>query len=60
MSDPTSPMEYESEPKSFAPKAPVDLAAPKSDPITYEDLAKCDGAFATLKQPPIWSHGNET
>jgi len=43
MSDPTSPMQHESEPKSFAPKTPVDLAPPKDDPITYEELAKCDG-----------------
>jgi hypothetical protein len=50
MSDPTSPMQHESEPKSFAPKTPVELAPPKDDPITYEELAKCDGAFATLKQ----------
>lgn len=53
MSDPTSPMEYESEPKSFAPKTPVDLAPPKSDPITYEELAKCDGAFANPKTAPF-------
>ena len=53
MTDPTSPMEYESEPKSFAPKTPVDLAPPKDDPITYEELAKCDGAFANLKTSPF-------
>ncbi|KAL4790639.1 cytochrome b5-like heme/steroid binding domain-containing protein [Aspergillus venezuelensis] len=27
----------------FAPKVPVQLAPPKDDPITYEELAKCDG-----------------
>jgi len=35
--------EREPEPKQFAPKKPVDLAEPKDDPITYEELAKCDG-----------------
>jgi hypothetical protein len=53
MSDPTSPMQHESEPKSFAPKTPVDLAPPKDDLITYEELAKCDGAFTALKQPGL-------
>jgi hypothetical protein len=53
MTDPTSPMEYESVPKSFAPKTPVDLAPPKSDPITYEELAKCDGASAYPKTAPF-------
>ncbi|KAL5594443.1 hypothetical protein BROUX41_001376 [Berkeleyomyces rouxiae] len=28
----------------FEPKTPVDLAPPKSDPISLEDLAKADGA----------------
>jgi hypothetical protein len=46
-------MEYESEPKSFAPKTPVDLAPPKSDPITYEELAQCDGAFINPKTAPF-------
>ncbi|MCJ1395026.1 hypothetical protein MMC18_007907 [Xylographa bjoerkii] len=32
------------EPKNFAPKNPPKLDAPKSDPITVEELAKCDGA----------------
>ncbi|MCJ1286928.1 hypothetical protein MMC26_006274 [Xylographa opegraphella] len=31
------------EPKNFAPKNPPQLDAPKSDPITVEELAKCDG-----------------
>jgi len=35
--------EREPEPKNFSPKKPVDLAEPKDDPITYEELAKCDG-----------------
>jgi hypothetical protein len=50
MSDPTSPMQHETEPKSFAPKTPVDLAAPKDDPITYEELAQCDGASTPLQR----------
>ena len=29
--------------KSFLPKQPVELAEPKSDAITYEELAQCDG-----------------
>jgi len=35
--------EREPEPKNFAPKVPVKLDPPKDDPITYEELAKCDG-----------------
>ncbi|MCJ1407027.1 hypothetical protein MMC19_001097 [Ptychographa xylographoides] len=31
------------EPKNFAPKIPVKLDPPKSDPITVEELSKCDG-----------------
>ncbi|KAF2755403.1 putative progesterone binding protein [Pseudovirgaria hyperparasitica] len=31
------------EPKNFAPKVPVTLDPPKSDPITQDYLAKCDG-----------------
>lgn len=27
----------------FAPKNPVQLNPPKDDPITVEELAKCDG-----------------
>lgn len=27
----------------FAPKEPVELDPPKDDPITKEELAKCDG-----------------
>jgi len=33
------------EPKNFEPKAPVNLAPPKYDPISPEELAKCDGSF---------------
>ncbi|KAI5805939.1 cytochrome b5-like heme/steroid binding domain-containing protein [Geopyxis carbonaria] len=32
------------EPKNFAPKEPVTLAPPKDDPITVDQLAKCDGS----------------
>ena len=28
----------------FEPKTPVNLAPPKSDPISTEELAKCDGS----------------
>lgn len=49
MSDPTSPREHNaSAEKTFAPKTKVDLQPPKDDPITYDELAQCDGT----KQPP--------
>jgi membrane-associated progesterone receptor component len=47
-------MEHNTEPKSFAPKHPVELAPPKDDPITYEELAKCDGVFEIRPSPPSW------
>jgi hypothetical protein len=31
------------EPRNFEPKNPVDLPPPKSDPISPEHLAKCNG-----------------
>lgn len=34
---------HEPEPKQFNPKQPVQLDPPKDDPITYEELSKCDG-----------------
>lgn len=37
-----------SEPKGFAPKNPVQLDPPKDDPISVEDLAKCDGTSPHL------------
>lgn len=37
---------HEEEPKNFAPKVPVQLDPPKYDPISYEDLSKCDGMCA--------------
>ena len=36
------------ESKSFAPKDPPKLDPPKDDPISLEDLAKCDG----MRNPP--------
>lgn len=35
--------DHEEEPKRFSPKVPVQLDPPKYDPITYEELSKCDG-----------------
>ena len=35
------------EPKSFAPKKPVQLNPPKDDPITPSELKKCDGSDET-------------
>lgn len=37
------------EPKNFAPKTPVDLNPPKDDPISPEELSKCDGKNAKTK-----------
>lgn len=34
------------EPKQFAPRVPVQLNEPKNDPITYEELAQCNGKNA--------------
>ncbi|KAI9827503.1 MAG: hypothetical protein M1832_004853 [Thelocarpon impressellum] len=34
------------EPRNFAPKTEVKLAPPKSDPISLDELAKCDGKNA--------------
>ncbi|KAL9092312.1 MAG: hypothetical protein Q9165_004486 [Trypethelium subeluteriae] len=39
-----SEREHVAEPKNFEPKVPVKLDPPKSDPISLEYLAKCDGA----------------
>ena len=36
-------VEHEPEPKRFSPKVPVQLDPPKYDPITVEELSKCDG-----------------
>jgi hypothetical protein len=35
--------DHEAEPKRFEPKTPVQLDPPKDDPITVEELSKCDG-----------------
>ena len=35
--------EHATESKSFAPKDPPKLNPPKDDPISLEDLAKCNG-----------------
>ncbi|CRG85480.1 hypothetical protein PISL3812_02535 [Talaromyces islandicus] len=35
--------DHEPEPKRFEPKVPVQLDPPKDDPITPEELSKCDG-----------------
>lgn len=34
------------EPKNFTPKDPPKLNPPKDDPISVEELAKCDGKLA--------------
>ncbi|KAL6240366.1 hypothetical protein RBB50_012736 [Rhinocladiella similis] len=41
-SNATTPRSY-TEPKSFAPKMPVLLDPPKDDPISFDELSKCDG-----------------
>lgn len=38
-------VEHEPEPKNFSPKIPVQLDPPKDDPISQEELAKCDGTY---------------
>ncbi|KAL9617726.1 MAG: hypothetical protein Q9160_007500 [Pyrenula sp. 1 TL-2023] len=40
---PTTPSGHVAEPKNFEPKTPVQLNPPKHDPISVEELAKCDG-----------------
>lgn len=40
--------DHEEEPKRFSPKVPVQLDPPKYDPITVEELSKCDGIPASL------------
>ena len=42
MADASAPAS-EPEKKPFTPKQPVQLDPPKGDPITYEELAECDG-----------------
>jgi predicted heme/steroid binding protein len=38
-------VDHEPEPKRFEPKNPVVLDPPKNDPITLEELSKCDGTW---------------
>lgn len=40
--------EHEPEPKRFEPKVPVQLDPPKHDPISVEELSKCDGRSASI------------
>ena len=37
------------ESKKFAPKDPPKLNPPKDDPITIDELAKCDGTTAIYR-----------
>lgn len=37
------------EPKKFAPRDPPKLNPPKDEPISLEDLAKCDGTTAMYR-----------
>ena len=39
----------EAQSKRFAPKVPVQLDPPKDDPISPEELAKCDGRHSPLQ-----------
>ena len=49
MADPLiSPRPHLEERKSFAPKQPVELAPPKHDPITYEQLKEHDGRYHSI------------
>lgn len=47
-------VEHEPEPKRFEPKVPVQLDPPKDDPISQEELAKCDGKCSL--GPPLLDH----
>ena len=39
--------------KKFAPKEPVQLQAPKDDPISTADLSKCDGESLSHASPRL-------
>jgi membrane-associated progesterone receptor component len=41
--------DHVAEPKNFAPKTPVNLDPPKDDPISQEELSKCDGMTQAMK-----------
>jgi hypothetical protein len=52
MSDPlASPRPHLEPRKSFAPKQPVELAPPKDDPITLEQLKEADGTHRRIHTP---------
>lgn len=42
--------DHVAEPKNFAPKTPVNLDPPKDDPISQEELSKCDGMPHAIKK----------
>ena len=48
-------VEQTGESKRFEPKVAVQLDPPKDDPISVEELAKCDGTrvYISMKTPPI-------
>lgn len=46
-------MVEQDESKRFTPKVPVELDPPKDDPISVEELAKCDG----MRVHPCTPHG---
>lgn len=43
-------MTEEKQTKRFEPKVPVQLDPPKDDPISQEELAKCDGTALPLTE----------
>jgi hypothetical protein len=43
-------MTEEKQTKRFEPKVPVQLDPPKDDPISQEELAKCDGMALSLTE----------
>jgi len=54
-------VEHEPEPKRFSPKVPVQLDPPKDDPISQEELAKCDGnsTSAPWNAPDSFASGTD-
>ncbi|KAI4150029.1 MAG: hypothetical protein LQ340_004306 [Diploschistes diacapsis] len=56
---------HEPEPKNFEPKEPVKLDPPKDDPITVEELSKCNGqdtskpTYVAIKKYVFDVSGNE-
>ena len=54
MADPLLSPRPHTEEKRFEPKQKVELSEPKDDPITYEELAQCDGkAFLQDRTGPL-------